>query len=306
MTSVPPPFRHPGPPPLRPELPEGAPAPPEPSQADALPRLGVPLWAPFLAALVAIVALVLVSAVIGIVIGLGGGDPGELDSDDAFTIALTFAQDALLVASAVGVVWWLAGRPVPAAFGLRPTPWKPALGWTAAAYGAFWVSLIIVGLLVGSPDDQALVTDLKAESSVSILIGFGVLTCVIAPLTEEFVFRGFLFKVLWERTNVPVATVVTAVLFGLVHKPGADWIGVLVLGLLGAVLCLLFWRTVSLIPCIVLHSFHNSISFGIVKELPWWGFLLLVAGGVTTTLAVSLLASRIGGGRPAAPLLSPS
>jgi CAAX protease family protein len=305
MTSVPPPFQHPGPPPPRPELPEGAPVPAERPADDALPRLGVPVWAPFLAALIAVVGLVLVSTVIGVVIGLSGGDTADLD-DDGFAIALTFAQDALLVASAVGVVWWRAGRPVPAAFGLRRPPWRPALKWTVVAYGAFWVSLIIVGIVLGSPDDQELVTDLKAEDSLPVLAGFGVLTCLIAPLTEEFVFRGFLFKVLWERTNVPIATAATAVLFGLVHKPGADWIGVLVLALLGAVLCLLFWRTASLLPCIVLHSFHNSISFGIVKELPWWGFVLLVAGSVTTTLAVSLLATRIGGGRRAAPLLSPS
>ena len=43
MTSVPPPFEHPGPPPSRPELPEGAPepvVPPPPRPVDALPPLG--------------------------------------------------------------------------------------------------------------------------------------------------------------------------------------------------------------------------------------------------------------------------
>ena len=68
---------------------------------------------------------------------------------------------------------------------------------------------------------------------------------------------------------------------------------------LGVALCLVLWRTASLLPCIMLHAFHNSISFGVSKELPWWGLLLLIAGSVTTTLAVSLLATRIG--RAAAP-----
>ena len=66
----------------------------------------------------------------------------------------------------------------------------------------------------------------------------------------------------------------------------------LVLSLFGVALCLVLWRTASLIPCIMLHAFHNSISFGFTKELPWWGFLLLIAVSVTTTLALSLLALR--------------
>ena len=301
MTSIPPPFQHPGPPPSRPELPDGAPVPAEGSD-ELLPPLGVPVWAPFLAALVAVVGLLGVSIVVGIAVGIGGGENDDLDSD-GFLIGLTLAQDILLVASAVAVVWWLAGRPVPAAFGLRLPEWRSALGWAAAGYGVFWVVVIIVGLALGEPEDQELVTDLKAQDSLAVLIGFGVLTCVIAPLTEEFVFRGFLFRVLWERTNVIFATVASGALFGMVHKPGADWISVLVLGALGAILCLVFVRTVSLVPCIMLHAFHNSISFGVVKELPWWGFLLLVFGSVMTTLAISVVAMRL---RPRAPAREPA
>jgi CAAX protease family protein len=302
MTSVPPPFPHAG----RPELPEGAPLPPE-EPVDQLPRLNVPVWAPFLAAGVALVGLLIVSIIVGIVVGLSGGETTDLDGD-APTIAFTLVQDVLLVAAAVLVAWWLGGRPSPAAFGLRlPDDWKRALGWTAGGYAAFWIAVIIVGLALGKAEDQDLVNDLRREESLAILVGFGALTCIVAPLTEEFVFRGFLFKVLWERTNVITATILSGALFGIVHKPGADWIGVLVLSLLGAILCVVFARTVSLVPCIMLHSFHNSISFGVVKELPWWGFLLLVVGSVMTTLAISLLAMRLPSGtRSRAPALSPS
>jgi membrane protease YdiL (CAAX protease family) len=279
---------------------------PEELPDDPLPRLGVPVWAPFLAALVAVVGLLIVSIIVGIVVGIAGGGSADLDKD-GFTIGLTLAQDALLVVSAIAVVWWLGGRPTPAAFGLRIPEWRSALGWTAAAYAAFWVVVIIVGLAFGQPKDQELVTELKRQDSLAVLIGFGALTCIVAPLTEELVFRGFLFRVLWERTNVVIAGVVSGLLFGLVHKPGADWIGVVVLSALGAILCFVFARTVSLLPCIMLHSFHNSISFGVVKELPWWGFLLLVFGSVITTLAISVLATRLRPGAPSrAPALSPS
>ena len=160
-------------------------------------------------------------------------------------------------------------------------------------------SLIIVGLLVGEPRrpgardrPQGARTRLHPDRLRRAD------RASIAPLTEEFVFRGFLFTVLWERTNVPVATVVTGGRSsGSSTSRARTGSACSCSGVLGAVLCLLFWRTVSLIPCIVLHSFHNSISFGVVKELPWWGFLLLVAGSVTTTLAMSC-SPRGSGRRP--------
>jgi uncharacterized protein len=303
MSSLPPPYQHPGPPPSRPELPEGAVVPPDDSDV-LLPPLGVPVWAPFLAALMAIVALLIVVSAFGI----AGADENDLDKD-GFVLGLTFAQDLILVGSAIVVVWWLGGRPSPAAFGLRVPKWKPALAWAAGAYAAFWVAAIILQLIFGSPDDQELVTDLKEQDSLPVLIGFATLICIVAPLTEEFVFRGFLFRVLWERMNVGVAAVISGAVFGLVHKEaGPQWVGVVVLGVLGALLCLIFVRTVSLLPCMMLHSFHNSISFAVVKELPWWGFLLLVFGSVTMTLGIALLATRLPplAARSRAPALSPS
>ena len=68
------------------------------------------------------------------------------------------------------------------------------------------------------------------------------------------------------------------------------------LSLFGMALAGLFLLTSSLLPCIMLHAFHNSISFGFTKELPWWGILLLCVGSVMTTFAIARRASRF---RPA-------
>jgi uncharacterized protein len=287
-------FQHPGSPPLRPELPDGAEPPAEPRPA-GLPPLGVSAWAPAFGVLFVILGYALISAVVGIVIGFAGGDIENLQDNQALTIGLTLTLDAVLIAAPIVVVTWMAGRPNLAAFGLRkPDSWRNALVTLMVVYIGFWVATAIVALILGNAEDQDIVTDLKSEHSILVLGGFVVMTCIVAPLAEEFFFRGFLFRVLWERTNVIVATIATGATFGLVHKPGGDWIGVAVLALFGAALCLLFWRTASLLPCIMLHSFHNSISFGFTKELPWWGFLLLTVGSVTTTLAIALLATRLG------------
>jgi uncharacterized protein len=242
------------------------------------------------------VGYALISILVGAVIGIAGGDVNKLEDNQPLTIGLTLALDGVLVAAPVVIVTWLAGRRADlAAFGLRVPAWRSALVTLMVVYVGFWAVTLIVALIFGSADDQDIVVDLKSEHSVAVLAGFVVMTCLVAPLAEEFFFRGFLFRVLWERTNVSVATIATGAMFGLVHKPGGDWIGVAVLALFGAALCLLFWRTASLLPCIMLHSFHNSISFGFTKELPWWGFLLLTVGSVTTTLAIALLATRLRG-----------
>lgn len=291
MTSVPPSFQHPGPPPARPELPDGAPVPETPPEGD-LPPVGVPVWAPFAAVLGAFAGVLVAGIVVGIAIGIAGGGTTDFDDSDGLTIGLTLVQDALLIAASILTVWWIAGRLTPATFGLRVPAVGPALGWTLAAYAAFWVAAIVVGIAFGSPEEQDIVTDLKAEDSFAVLAGFGIMTCVVAPVAEEFFFRGFMFRVLAERTNVALGAVVTGAVFGLVHLPSGDLVGVLVLSLFGVALCLVLWKTASLIPCIMLHAFHNSISFGFTKELPWWGFLLLIAGSVMTTLALSLVAMR--------------
>jgi membrane protease YdiL (CAAX protease family) len=288
MTSVPPTYQHPGSPPSRPELPEGAPVPPE----GQLPSLGVPVWSPFLAVLAAF-ALVLTAQIL-VVIGveLAGGDIENVTESDAATIGFTVVLDVALVACTVAVVTWLGSRPTAAAFGLRMPEWRSALGWTLAAYATFWVVAIVVGIAFGEPEEQDIVVDLKAEDSVLVLTGFAVMTCVLAPLAEEFFFRGFLLRVLHERTNAVIAVLITGVAFGLVHLPSGDWIGTIVLSLFGMALCVLFILTSSLLPCIMLHAFHNSISFGFTKELPWWGFLLLILASVTTTFLIARSVSR--------------
>ena len=290
MTSVPPTYEHPGGLPSRPELPEGAPAPPE---QKLLPALGVPAWSPLLVVLAAFLLVLITQILVVIGVELAGGDIESVTESDAATIGFTVVLDVALVVCTVAVAVWLGSRrPTAASFGLRMPEWRSALGWTLAAYATFWVAAIVVGIAFGEPEEQDIVVDLKAEDSVLVLTGFAVMTCVLAPLAEEFFFRGFLLRVLHERTNAVIAVLVTGIAFGLVHLPSGDWIGTIVLSLFGMALCVLFIVTSSLVPCIMLHAFHNSISFGFTKELPWWGFLLLILASVTTTFLIARSAAR--------------
>jgi uncharacterized protein len=287
MTSVPPTYEHPGAPPSRPELPDGAPLPP------TLPVLGVPAWSPLVVVLAMFCILLTAQIAVTIVAAATGGDAEQAVGTDAATIGLTLVLDLSMVGCTLAVVAWLAQRrPTPADFGLRLTPWRAALGWTLAAYVTYLAIGSVAGLVLGQPEEQDLVTELKAEDSLLVIAGFAAMVCVVAPLAEEFFFRGFLFRVLRERINAPVAVLTAGAAFGLVHLPTGDWRGMIILGMFGMALCGLFLVTSSLLPCIMLHAFHNSITFGFTKELPWWGILLLTIGGVMTTFLIARLAMR--------------
>jgi membrane protease YdiL (CAAX protease family) len=280
MTSVPS-LSHP----LHPELPDGVPAPAAP-RGDRQSRLGVPVWAPFAVFLAAIIGTQIVAA---LVFGLGV-DP----NDDTAQIALTIVLDGLLVALSVAIVWRMSGRPSPGQFALRPAPLLRSIGWILGSYVAVTAASSVLITLFGNPPDQDIVTSLKGESSVPLLVGFALMTCVLAPLAEEFFFRGFLFRALAEKMHVAWAALIGGAIFGLVHWPGGSLEGVIVLSALGVMLCLMVYYTASLVPGIIMHASFNSLAFGATKELPWWGYLLVLIGSVMTTLAISLLAMRLG------------
>ena len=286
MTSVPS-LRHP----LYPELPDGAPLPEVPREDEA--KLGVPAWAPFAAALAALIGMTIVQFLVVAAIAARGTDVKSLDNNDEFSIVMTAVFDLLLVGCSLAIVWRLTGRPTPAKFGLRPAPVLRSLGWIVGAYIVVSIAGSLVGVLFGKPREQDLVTDLRDENTALVLVAFGLMTCVLAPLAEEFFFRGFLFRTLAERFGLAWGVVIAGGIFGLVHWPGGSLEGVLVLAVLGAMLCLMVYYTASLLPCIIMHASFNSLAFGATKELPWWGYVLVLVGSVTATLAVSLLAMRL-------------
>src|SRR5919201_878372 len=255
MTSVPPP--------TRPELPEGAP-PPRAAPPPLPPA--VPLWVPF----VVLAAVVIVIGLIGVAaIGVLAAVDASVDATnppDSFTIVLTVVQDIVFVLAAWIAVRLVRGGAGPGDFGLRLGPARPA-----PARG-------------GGPDIRFL--------AVAVLAGYAVLTCVMAPLAEEFFFRGFMFTTFARRLGPVWATVIVAIVFGLVHAPGSALAGVVVLAVFVAALCILYWRLRSIVPGMALHALHNSISFAATKGFPGWGLVLLAGAAVGLVLAVAAAVAR--------------
>jgi membrane protease YdiL (CAAX protease family) len=77
----------------------------------------------------------------------------------------------------------------------------------------------------------------------------------LAPVGEEYLFRGLLFKSLQREWGLGRAVFASACFFAIYHQPFA-WLPV---GLMGAASALLFRRTGHLAPSVVLHMAYNAI-----------------------------------------------
>jgi membrane protease YdiL (CAAX protease family) len=91
-----------------------------------------------------------------------------------------------------------------------------------------------------------------------------VMTTFLAPIMEEWLFRGVLFRALSEggprggsRATVVLAIVVSAALFALAHAEARQFAGLFLLGL---VLAGLVWRTRRLVPSVVTHMSFNGVA----------------------------------------------
>jgi membrane protease YdiL (CAAX protease family) len=87
---------------------------------------------------------------------------------------------------------------------------------------------------------------------------------VIAPITEELLFRGVLLRGLVQSYGERVGLLVSAVLFGLLHGRLAEALVAFVAGL---VLGALRLRTRSVLPCIALHVGVNALPVLVPAEL---------------------------------------
>jgi membrane protease YdiL (CAAX protease family) len=300
MTSeppLPPPSREPPVPlPSRPELPEGIsrPEPPAGRHSEQLPNW--PAWTPLPALLLTFLTALVGTLAIVVVVELAGMEVDSNDLPPGVTIGGTIVQDFALVGSAVLFARVWAGGVSAADFGIRRTRLGPAIGWTALtwfsylAFSAAWAAIFDI------TESDNLPAELGADESTLALIAVAFLVTLVAPIAEELFFRGFCFTAVRRALGVAGSAIVTGVIFGLIHAGGTEPEFLVPLGVLGALLCLLYWRTGSIVPCMVLHAINNSIALGVALE---WQPVAIVATMAATSLLIVAAALTLS--RPSAP-----
>ena len=234
-----------------------------------------------------------------ILVGTGAaifGVDGEGDSP-ALIIVGTLAQAIALCLAAL-LLANLVAKPKAWHFGLRRTRLWPALGWAALGIVVFYILSAAYSPLVPNDVEQEVTEDLGADEGTLGLIVAGVMVMLVAPVAEEFFFRGFFYRALRSRFSVVVAAVVDGLLFGIIHYnfEGAEALLLLPpLALLGFIFCVVYEKTGSLFPVIGMHAFNNSVAYAATADGGWQ--VSVVVGPLV--LAACLLAPRFF--RPSAP-----
>ena len=174
-------------------------------------------------------------------------------------IVATLVQQVAMI----GLTWFAAARYGASAIDVL------ALHPPAQGFKAYWVSLFVLAVatvamstlihLIGLPVDK---NDIKVFEEMFksnwwwlaiILVGVG------APLSEEFLCRGFLFSALAKsRVGVLGAATVTSLIFALVHPYSI--LAVTQVFVIGMLFSWMLIKTGSLRVTIVCHSIFNTLQ----------------------------------------------
>jgi CAAX protease family protein len=215
-------------------------------------------WGPWLGLLGILMALgtaILLSVPIAIVDT--AGEAGK-NADELSGTALALAQMAqelsfLLVPFALAASKGATVAEAMHRLGLVAFRRLNALKWMGAAVGIYLLFVIAYVALVGEPEQDDFADDLGPLWIQILLIA------IAAPIGEEVCFRGMLFGGLRERLPMWAAALISAALFGLLHvTTGISVVPPLIA--FGFLLALLYERTGSIVPCILLHMLNNSVA----------------------------------------------
>lgn len=223
-------------------------------------------------------------------------------------IADTIVQDIGFVLVAIFFAR-MGGRVVRSwQFGLRPPRLRRL--WTIllpiALLLLFVIFSVIWAAVLHESTKEKLLEQLGANEGTMLLLLSAALTCVVAPICEEFLFRGFIFTALRNWKGTWPAAIITGLLFGGVHAGSAPVVDLVPLAFLGFGLCLLYRITGSLYPCMAAHSLNNSIAYGSLESWSFGQVILLLGASLALIGALVLVAKRVGVISAAPPLSSPA
>lgn len=149
--------------------------------------------------------------------------------------------------------------------GFRVCTWREIIGsllgyilffpwyWTA-----YFITMLAFAYLQIEPTSQIAVQNFLASQGL-LRYAIIIMVLVIAPITEEIIFRAFLYGALkhFLPTSNHLAMICSAFIFAIVHSNSLVFFPIFTLGLF---LTWIYQRTQCLWLNILVHSFHNAIT----------------------------------------------
>jgi membrane protease YdiL (CAAX protease family) len=256
----------------------------------AEPRERPPYWLALGALVLGFAVYAVLSTVVIAVTGSSTAHPSPAASNISnFIFDLSFVGAALYFTTVSRRIGRLE-------FGYRRISWRTGLTALIAAGAAYYALTLVYSAVFSLHATDRLPSGLGLHQT-SWKIVVAVYVCAMAPMCEEFFFRGFLFGIL-RRMHITiggreagpwVAAAIVGVLFGLAHFDSAQPEFLIPLGFLGFVLCIVRWRTGSLYPCMALHSLNNSVALAVNEHLGWGtgGTIAVVVGSLAVIALVT-------------------
>ena len=108
-----------------------------------------------------------------------------------------------------------------------------------------------------TPVTQEVMETFRKSDNSTLRMGIALLAIVIAPITEECCFRGFLYNSIKQHAGGIMATLISSFFFAAIHT---SLVAFLPLFVFAVFQCELYRKTHSLTAPIIAHAVFNSIS----------------------------------------------
>ena len=186
-------------------------------------------------------------------------DGGLLGAQGLFELSLLF------VAIGVASEWRFQPlRPALSRLGIRRAVPKD-FGIALLTLLVYYIAAALFASLVLQPEQEDIGGELGVgDPNLLIAISAVLVIGLVAPVTEELFFRGFVFAGLRSRWSLWPSAIVVGLIFGIVHAP-TGLTAVVPLAALGVALCWLYDRTGSLWPCVAAHVVNNGLALVVVS-----------------------------------------
>ena len=116
------------------------------------------------------------------------------------------------------------------------------------------------------PEEETAVQLVENASSLGMQIYMTVFAVVLAPVAEEFIFRGVLFPFVRQLGLPKLAWLGVSGLFAVIHLDAATFLPLFVLAL---VLSWLYVRTNNLLAPITAHAVFNALNLAVIFAQPY-------------------------------------
>ena len=199
----------------------------------------------------------------------------------ASRVELIIVADVLMIVFCAIVIYARGGK-FKKYMGLEMPNILQVIGALVAGAAIWYVSInVLSDLLAGSTAIENYGRHIGQLNQAHPLVTFA-LTVLVAPVTEELMFRGAMFNSITRFLNKPMAVIITSLIFAIAHVNPVQMAYAFVLGIM---LSFIRAETGRILPCMAMHFAFNLMNYFISGYfMPLWIAIVLCAAGYALTL----------------------